>query len=162
MKEYRPIPGYEKYGISTDGEVKNLKTGKIRKPCTKKNYLGVIIYDNNIKRTFRPLHKLLAIVYLDHIPCGYKIVVDHINAIRSDNRLENLQLITQRKNATKDRKGITSKYIGVNWHSRAKKWVARIQINGKTKHLGYFLSEEEASEAYQTALKNHLSQGGDI
>jgi ribosomal protein L15E len=70
--------------------------------------------------------------FLNHTPCGYKIVVDHIdNNIKTDNRLENLQLITQRENVSKDIKNTSSKYIGVCWHKKAKKWRSSIQINGK-------------------------------
>jgi outer membrane protein assembly factor BamD (BamD/ComL family) len=48
----------------------------------------------------------------------------------------------------KSYKGSSSKYKGVAWHKRHKKWNAQIQINGKQKHLGYFTSEEEAALAY--------------
>ena len=49
-----------------------------------------------------------------------------------------------------------SKYVGVNWHKKNKKWMAQIQINGKCKHLGYFHDEKEAACKYdeQAALLN--------
>lgn len=43
----------------------------------------------------------------------------------------------------------SSKFKGVSWNKNANKWKAAIMINGKTKHLGYFSSEVEASRAYQ-------------
>ena len=42
----------------------------------------------------------------------------------------------------------TSKHKGVFWHKRDCKWCACITVNGKSKHLGYFKTEEEAYEAY--------------
>ena len=47
----------------------------------------------------------------------------------------------------------TSGYIGVSWFKASIKWVANINLFGenKLKHLGYFLTPEEASETYQSA-----------
>ncbi len=41
----------------------------------------------------------------------------------------------------------SSQYKGVYWNKARQKWVAQIQINGKKKHLGLFLTEKEASDA---------------
>jgi plasmid maintenance system killer protein len=43
----------------------------------------------------------------------------------------------------------TSRYKGVCWKKDAKKWVARIIVNDKREHLGYFMIEEEAAQAYE-------------
>ena len=45
-------------------------------------------------------------------------------------------------------KGGYSKYKGVTWDKRRNKWMAKICKNYKTFHVGYFDTEEEASEAY--------------
>lgn len=50
----------------------------------------------------------------------------------------------------------TSKYHGVHLHKATNKWVARIRIEGKLNHLGYFKSELKAVKAYEKA-KNALS-----
>jgi len=47
---------------------------------------------------------------------------------------------------------IKSKYQGVCWHKGHKKWLVRAVMNGKSKYLGYFLSEEEAAQAYQKTI----------
>ena len=51
---------------------------------------------------------------------------------------------------------IRSKFVGVSWHKRDKKWNAYIRIDGKVKHLGYFHDEKEAACKYdeQAALLN--------
>ena len=64
----------------------------------------------------------------------------------------NLQRTNQRVNASKDKKGGTSKYIGVSWYKITNKWVSKIEINGKIKHLGYFTDEKEAAQAYINEL----------
>ena len=51
----------------------------------------------------------------------------------------------------------TSKYKGVSWEKNRNKWRTQIKINGKNKNLGYFISEEQAHEIYQNALKEKMN-----
>ena len=97
----------------------------------------------------------MAIAFLNHKPNDYKIVIDHINNNPLDNRLANLQLISQRENNSKDqwRHDRSSQHVGVSWVKRDKKWRACIGIKGRNKLLGVFASEKEASQYYQNALK---------
>jgi hypothetical protein len=87
-----------------------------------------------------------------HIPNGHKVCVDHINNIKIDNREVNIQLLSNRENCSKDKKG-TSKYTGVSWDNSRKKWKSQIYINDKHKFLGRFKTELEAHDAYQKAIK---------
>jgi len=77
--------------------------------------------------------------------------IDHININSLDNRIENLRVATcSQNNRNKNKfKNCSSKYKGVCWDKKNNKWRARIKINGKQKHLGYFDNEEEACEAYK-------------
>lgn len=54
---------------------------------------------------------------------------------------------------TNKKRKLTSKYLGVCWYKRTKKWVCQIKIDGKRKHIGYFTDEAEAGEAYDNALR---------
>lgn len=47
----------------------------------------------------------------------------------------------------------SSQYKGVSWYKASSKWSARIRVNGKLKHLGYFKEEKEAHQAYLAAKK---------
>ena len=47
----------------------------------------------------------------------------------------------------------SSKYPGVSWFERDQKWRARITVNRKGKHLGYFDTEIEAFNAYKQAVE---------
>lgn len=60
-------------------------------------------------------------------------VVDHKNGDPSDNRISNLQHVTQRQNTENNHLA-----KGVSWHSDKQKWYARIYVNGVQKFLGYF------------------------
>lgn len=82
------------------------------------------------------------------------ILVDHINGNTLDNRKENLRTCTRRENCrhrTKLAKNNTSGIHGVYWHTEKKKWQAKIKVNYKHKHLGYFITKEDAGRARKEA-----------
>ena len=159
MKEiWKDIPGYEGlYQASSFGKVRSLNyyghKGKIQelKPGLVKKYLSVVLSKNGKNKKFL-IHQLVAMTFLKHKPCGMELVVDHKNDNGSDNRLGNLQIITQRKNSSRTRSQKTGLPVGVSKFKN--KFQSKIRINSKQKHLGYFNTLEEASQAYQQALKN--------
>jgi len=79
--------------------------------------------------------------------------VDDINTCGCDNRKVNLRLATrsgQRANVglcSNNTSGVT----GVSWYRQRNKWRARIIVNGKQKHLGYFDDFDEAVKERQQA-----------
>lgn len=85
--------------------------------------------------------------------------IDHINGIRTDNRIENLRAATSLQNNRNLRmsKANSSGYKGVSWHAKTKKWVASIKIDdGERLHLGLHITPEAAHAAYRdAALKHH-------
>lgn len=117
----------------------------------KKGYQIAVLFINKSRRK-KQVHQLVAESFLNHISNGNKIIVDHINNNPSYNRVENLQIITQRLNSSKDKKGYSSEYVGVCWNRHRNKWRSSIRINGVKKELGLFKNEIEASKAYQKAL----------
>jgi hypothetical protein len=82
-------------------------------------------------------------------------LVDHINGNRLDNRKVNLRLCNHSENNMNmsSHADSTSKYKGVYWVKRDRKWRARIQINKKLKSLGCFDCEIEAALAYNKAAQ---------
>jgi hypothetical protein len=152
---WKSIPGYEGiYEVSDLGNIKSIKFKKenILKPSIAGGgYYSVSLSKYNKKRTIN-IHQLVAIAFLNHIPDGKKLVVDHIDNNQFNNRSDNLQLITQRENASKDRKGGSSIYLGVSWYKKSNKWISSIYHGEKLINLGYFTTEQEASEYYQKAL----------
>ena len=155
IEVWKYIPKFESYQVSNLGNVKSLKYGKeriLKKPIGAGGYIQVGIYKNK-KCSKRTINQLMAIAFLNHKPCGHKMVVDHIDNNKKNNKLYNLQLITQRENSSKDKKKGTSKYTGVFFAKGKNKWRAAITINGKQKHLGCFVNEKDAAQAYKNELK---------
>lgn len=163
MENWRDVVNYKGYyQVSNLGRVKSLArkgvlNDRILKPGINTHGYYKVVLCKNSKHKARTVHQLVAESFLNHKPDGYKIVVDHIDNQPLNNRVENLQLISQRENSSKDRTNGSSKYVGVSFHKAAQKWMARIAINGKLKHLGYFTTELEALVAYQKALGKVLA-----
>lgn len=161
IEVWKDIPKYEGlYQVSNLGNVRSLDrvssdgrklNGKTLKGSLYNSGYCVVGLRKNGKTTTNSVHKLVCIAFLNHKPCGMKIVVDHINNDPSNNNLYNLQLITHRQNLSKDKKGI-SKYTGVSLQSNSNKWRVQIRVNGKIKHLGLFTDEKDAAQAYQNEL----------
>ena len=101
------------------------------------------------------VHQLVAMAFLGHVPNGHKMVVDHIDNNKSNNTLENIQVITTRQNTSKDRfrTNVSSKYIGVFFIKSMNKYRAKIYNNGCEEYLGVFDDEKQAGLAYQKRLK---------
>jgi len=158
---WKTIEGFEDYQVSNFGRVKSLNFNHTKREKILKSYLGnqgyyvVSLYKNKV-HSLKMIHKLVAMAFLNHTPDGHKLVVNHINFIKTDNRVENLEIVTHRKNSDKKHITSSSKYTGVTYYKRDKNWISRIWINGKSKHLGYFDNELEASNAYQYELLNLL------
>lgn len=151
---WKDVKGYEGlYQVSDFGRVKSLRRNIILKGgITCKGYRGYVFYkDKNNKKTVYA-HKLVAIMFLNHKPAGHKNVVNHINHNKTDNRLENLEVISQRENCHHEKIKGTSKYRGVSWDKVNKKWKAQIHHKGKGVNLGRYNTELEAHNAYQKEL----------
>jgi hypothetical protein len=105
-------------------------------------------------RSFRIAGKLRRIymhrLIMDTPP---ELVCDHINHDGLDNRRFNLRNCTTKENKanTRPTKGASSKYKGVTFAKREKKWVVYIKKEGKQSFIGYFDDEIEAAKAYDAA-----------
>lgn len=106
---WKPVLGYEGlYEVSNYGNVKSqeryvkssynsvtLKKEKILKPTTARGYLKVDLYVCR-KRTMKYVARLVWEAFNGPIPEGMQ--VNHINEDKTDNRLENLNLMTSKEN----------------------------------------------------------------
>jgi hypothetical protein len=168
LEEFRDIPGYEGlYQVSNLGRVRSYdrivkhKYGNVY--CRKgivlkqsnngKDYLSILLYNSESIKKHNYVHRLV----LRAFEGDSKLSADHKNSIRLDNRLSNLRYLSQRLNCHNqiNRKNVTSKFPGVHLDLRGrKKFKASIRIQSVKFCLGYYFSEEQASQAYQTALYN--------
>jgi len=102
------------------------------------------------KSTGEPTKLSMHQLILNVLP-GFEI--DHINHDGLDNRKHNLRIVTCQQNQfnQKRHRRNSSRFKGVSWHSRWRRWQARVQFNHKRYHLGYFDNEQDAARAYNKA-----------
>ena len=91
--------------------------------------------------------RLVWMLHHGDIPDG--LVIDHINNIHDDDRIENLQALTMRQNTIKEK---PPKDLPVGVRRRRDKFVAYARFNGKYTYLGQYATAEEAGTAYQQAI----------
>lgn len=93
-----------------------------------------------------PLHRVI---------CGAPdgVLVDHVDTDGLNNRRKNIRQVTFQQNGMNRRgkRNSVSQVKGVCWKGDRKKWRARITLNGKEIHLGFFERLEDAAQAYAIA-----------
>lgn len=167
---WKDIPNYESlYQVSSLGRVKSkerpyinykgdycIRKERILIPFLDTNkYLNVKLCSNCIDKT-RKIHKLVAEAFLNHKPDGtHKIVVDHIDNVKTNNSLNNLQLISQHLNSSKDKKRKFD--LPTNVYLRGVKYYVKFVINKQEKSFGVFNNIIDAEKkAIEIRLKYNL------
>ena len=160
MKEiWKDIPNYEGYyQVSSLGRVNSLKNNKTKKDKLLKmrigydGYFNVGLSKDGVQKRYQ-VHQLVAIAFLNHKPNGFEKVVNHKNFNKLDNRVENLEIVSNRENTSKKHIKSSSIYTGVAWEKNINKWKSKINIKTHHIHLGYYKDEKQASEIYELAIK---------
>lgn len=103
------------------------------------------------------LHRLAWVFMYGYWPSNQ---IDHINGVKSDNRIANLREVTNKQNTrnSKIKKSNKSGYKGVSWSKIAGKWHAQITVEGSNNHLGYFDVAEEAHKVYCEAAHRYFGE----
>ncbi len=108
----------------------------------------------NGKRKMVRLHRFLA-------NPGAGEMVDHKDGDGLNNTRDNLRLSTNSTNQMnrKPSSGAkSSRFKGVTWHAARSKWAAQIHVKKKHIHLGLFVTELEAADAYDKAAALHFGE----
>lgn len=106
----------------------------------------------NFKGNLIPAHRIAWLLYYGTWPNG---VIDHIDRIRTNNKIENLRDVTHKINCRNQskRKTNTSGNTGLYLCGKTQKWVVRIKVDGISKSLGYFKCKNKALQVRVEAEK---------
>ena len=137
---WKDIKGYEGlYQVSNFGEVKRVKSGLIRKATpNKEGYLNLSLHKEQRRGYFR-INRLVAQAFISNP--GNKPQVNHINGVKTDNRVENLEWATGSEN-------IKHSFNKLNRIIHNRKKIRCIELNK------IFDSINEAGDYFNCSMKN--------
>jgi hypothetical protein len=142
LLKYDPNTGV--FTWRTNEKVSKSRRGKVAGTLHHSGYIEILV-----NRTIYQAHRIAWLMAERTDPGDLQI--DHINGIRDDNRRENLRLVTHSENQHNQRRA-----KGYYFYKQLNKWRAKIKLNGKEHHLGYYQTESEARDAYiQAKAKFH-------
>lgn len=147
---WKPVAEYDGiYWVSNLGNVKN-KDGKMKaKVKWEGGYLKVFLHKQGKQKGYF-VHRLVAAAFLGEANAQ----VNHINNDKADNRVENLEWVSQRENQNHR---YLHRELPTGVTNKGKKYSVRFRKNGFNHYLGTYDTPEEASEIYQNHLRNNAS-----
>jgi len=152
VQVWKDIPGYDGYQISSLGRVKSFKRDKVNGRLLKHSNNGdgysIVKLCNNEGCINKVIHKLMQLSF----KLSIYGVVDHINGIRSDNRLSNLRVGTIRDNNSNRTSHRNGRLVGTTYDKDRDTWRSLIYTDGSQIYLGTFETEQLAHERYNLAL----------
>lgn len=133
MEKYILIPGFDNYAVSSKGNLKNVKNGKVLKLHTNKSgYNTYVLSQDSIKKCFK-IHRLVGILFIPN-PTN-KPYINHIDGNKSNNHVSNLEWSTAKENDTHAR---------ANGLKKNNKPVKSIWIENGTQTVFYSTGEASA------------------
>ena len=123
------------------------------KKCGSTNQYGYLCVSLKFNKKMRVVlvHRIVWAMHFGKWPSEW---LDHINGVRTDNRISNLREVSPLQNAWNSIRKRGKSPTGVTRTSN-NKYSAKIKVNGKDVHLGTFNSESSAAYAYENASKKY-------
>lgn len=143
MEKNLSFIGFPNYSITDDGRVYSLNYRRSHKKVEKKQrtnrdgYKYINLHNNTYRKTFK-VHRLVALAFIPNPE--NKPEIDHINTIKSDNRLENLRWVTGEENNLNP---LTQLHIKIN----KKRGDKRKKVNKYSLNGDYITTYDSVSEA---------------
>lgn len=156
--------GYPDYSVSSLGRVKSFKYKKeklLKLLINSYGYYGVNLCSNGKCGNY-VVHRLVAVAFLSNKLFETNLVVNHIDSNPLNNKLENLEIVTQRQNLSIERvikKNNKSNFsenmdVGVSYRKDNKKFTLNIcVIKEKVSTLGYYKTIKNANIASSLVYK---------
>lgn len=133
------------YSISNRGDVRSNRKGVILKGS--KNSSGYVLFRLSVDGCCTSVygHRLVAFAFLD-LESNPHLEVDHINGVKTDNRQDNLRLISHKQNNRSSARSFgTSHYRGVHLDSKTGRWIVKITEDSRSKYIATYDSEDMAA-----------------
>ena len=159
-ENWKSVEDFPNYEISNFGRIKRVERIIIRKGFPYKlpekilkslneysGYFMIKIGNEKGRKSFL-IHRLVAKSFIEN-PKKLEFV-NHLDNDKFNNHVDNLEWVNQRENschAAQLDKNSSSKFTGVAFHQKSKKWYASINYKGKSHSLGYHPTELEAYAA---------------
>lgn len=168
---WKKIEGYPKYLVSNLGRVRGSQGGILTAHKSANGYLKVALSKNSKNKGFT-VHRLVLAAFVG--PCPAEHECDHINSIRTDNRLENLRWLTCKEN----RRLASLKKIGMRYrktnaagwgtpcvqhrkNKRATKWAVFCWNGTVSKYIKGFALKSEANAFAAVWIKPKTEERGE-
>ena len=144
---WKNIPCFEDYEVSNLGNVRH-GSKEIKGCLDTYGYRQVNLYKNTIRYT-RKVYRLVLEAFNPNT--DNKPQIDHINRIRTDDRLENLRWVTSSENC-RNKYGYIEDMHGITWNKKNSKYIVRFIKNGKETYFGSCSTLEEAKKLRDISL----------
>jgi len=150
-EEMKDIPGFEGlYAATEDGQIWTHRAKRFRK--LQKCGNGYLFVKFEMFGKCHLVHRLIASTFLGLTDASE---VDHVNSVKSDNRVSNLRVCNHSQNNANCciRANNKTGFKGVTKRSDMVRWKAQIGFGGVMQTIGLFTSAEDAAKAYDSAAR---------